>query len=145
MVIIDPCIEIFCLFGGWADESFLLFLLVNIRFVSIFSKLSVSLGTKVRQYLNLGGAFYWSKFKVSSRLIGVLHDGCVLHDWPLFSWAGVAHKLLLLLRVSECDSVENVSFLQDFSPCGDGVSVTDEIKAELRRQLSTSEVLTKVV
>ena len=43
------------------------------------------------------------------------------------------------------NSVENGSFLQDFFPCGDGASATDEIMAEVRRELSTSEVLTKVV
>ena len=42
---------------------FLLVFLVNIWFFSTLSKLSVSLGTKVRQYLNPGVAFCWSKFK----------------------------------------------------------------------------------
>ena len=88
------------------DESFLVVFLVNIQeLFSTFSKLSISLVTKVRQYLNPGGAFCWSKFKIYSWLIGVLHDGCVLHDCPLFSWAGVVHKLLLL-RVSKYDFVE---------------------------------------
>ena len=41
-------------------------------------------------------------------------------------------------------TVENGSFLQDFFPCGDWASATDEIMAEFRRELSTSEVLTKV-
>ena len=51
---------------------------------------------------------------------------------------------MLLLRISEYDSVvENGSFL-DYFHCGDGASTAEEIMSEFRRELSTSEVLIKV-
>ena len=51
---------------------------------------------------------------------------------------------MLLLRVSEYDSVvENGSFL-DYFHCGDGASTAEEIMSEFSRELSISEVLIKV-